>query len=147
MIPIENNGWKIYFHPEYASQREKLENQVIKLSGRLSEEKYLNHSTVKLFASLVRLEDVLIPNNPLDSSFALKNELKGYSRVKGKGLDSRRRLFFKVFKDEKNIFILWLGYPRKDGAKDDCYTVFKKMVSRGLFPKSIDEMFKGFRKR
>ncbi|MBN3925186.1 MAG: type II toxin-antitoxin system YhaV family toxin [Nostoc sp. NMS4] len=40
----------------------------------------------------------------------------------------------------KVIAILWLGFPRKEGAKDDCYEVFTKMVARGTFPDSLDEL-------
>jgi toxin YhaV len=40
----------------------------------------------------------------------------------------------------KAIVILWLGFPRKEGAKDDCYDVFTKMVTRGTFPDSLDEL-------
>ena len=36
--------------------------------------------------------------------------------------------------------ILWLGFPRKEGAKNDCYQVFTKMVERGTFPDSLDEL-------
>ncbi|MCV3212421.1 type II toxin-antitoxin system YhaV family toxin [Plectonema radiosum NIES-515] len=40
----------------------------------------------------------------------------------------------------KAIVILWLGFPRKEGAKDDCYQVLTKMVARGTFPDSLDEL-------
>ncbi len=39
-----------------------------------------------------------------------------------------------------DIVILWLGWPRKKGDKKDCYEVFKKMVDRGEFPDSIEEL-------
>ncbi|MGI2902721.1 type II toxin-antitoxin system YhaV family toxin [Tolypothrix sp. VBCCA 56010] len=38
------------------------------------------------------------------------------------------------------IAILWLEFPRKEGAKDDCYRVFTKMVEAGRFPDSLDEL-------
>jgi toxin YhaV len=40
----------------------------------------------------------------------------------------------------KAIFVLWLGYPRKQGDKNDCYKVFTKMVERGDFPNSLDAL-------
>jgi toxin YhaV len=48
----------------------------------------------------------------------------------------------------KAIVILWLGYPRKEGDKKDCYTVFAKMIDtgvpvlrdRGQFPEDIAEL-------
>jgi toxin YhaV len=58
------------------------------------------------------------------------------------GLPERYRLFFRVFDTPqlKAIVILWLGFPRKEDAKDDCYQVFTKMVTRGAFPDSLDEL-------
>ncbi len=57
------------------------------------------------------------------------------------GLPQRYRLFFRVFDTPlKAIVILWLGFPRKEGAKDDCYEIFTKMVTQGAFPDSLDEL-------
>ncbi len=54
----------------------------------------------------------------------------------------RYRLFFRAFEapQQKSIFIVWLGYPRKEGDKNDCYRVFQKMVARGDCPESIDQL-------
>jgi len=30
--------------------------------------------------------------------------------------------------------ILWLGYPRRDGDRNDCYAVFTRLVQRGGLP-------------
>jgi len=43
-------------------------------------------------------------------------------------------------KEYKAIFVLWLGYPRKQGDKNDCYKAFTKMVERGDFPNSLDAL-------
>ncbi len=58
------------------------------------------------------------------------------------GLPQRYRLFFRAFDTPqlKAIVILWLGFPRIEGAKYDCYEVFTKMVARGTFPDSLDEL-------
>lgn len=50
------------------------------------------------------------------------------------------RLFFKVFQERSSIVILWMGYPRKEGSKIDCYTVFKKKVSRGEVPANFNDL-------
>ncbi len=50
------------------------------------------------------------------------------------GLPERYRLFFRAFKKQKIIIILWLGFPRKEGDKKDCYQVFTKKVENGEFP-------------
>jgi toxin YhaV len=79
---------------------------------------------------------------PFASHFALTGALKRYGRVKKMGLPERYRLFFRAFDtpELKSIVILWLGFPRKDGAKNDCYQVFTKMVARGTFPDNLDEL-------
>ncbi|MEA5502779.1 type II toxin-antitoxin system YhaV family toxin, partial [Halotia wernerae UHCC 0503] len=50
------------------------------------------------------------------------------------------KLFFRAFKQQKIIIILWLGYPRKEGDKKDCYQVFTRKVENGEFPASIDDL-------
>jgi toxin YhaV len=72
----------------------------------------------------------------------LTGALKKYGRMKKMGLPGRYRLFFRVFdtSELKAIVILWLGYPRKEGDRNDCYTVFTKMVERGDFPSTIAEL-------
>ncbi len=58
------------------------------------------------------------------------------------GLPERHHLFFRALKtaEQKAIFILWLGYPRKEGDKNDCYAAFTKRVSRSDFPETLDEL-------
>ena len=63
-----------------------------------------------------------------------------YSRLKKLGLPNRYRLFFKIFPQQKAIIILWLGFPRKEGDKKDCYRVFTKMVEKGQFPLSLKDL-------
>jgi toxin YhaV len=56
------------------------------------------------------------------------------------GLPSRYRLFFRAFKEQKAIIIFWLGFPRKEGDKNDCYQVFTEKVKNGDFPENLDEL-------
>jgi toxin YhaV len=58
------------------------------------------------------------------------------------GLPERYRLFFRVLKtlEQNAVFILWLEYPRKTGDKNDWYAAFGRMVNRGDFPESLDEL-------
>ena len=32
------------------------------------------------------------------------------------------------------LLILWLGFPRKEGDRNDCYATFSRMMSRGDCP-------------
>lgn len=137
------NGWRIYFLRRlFGQQRQDLREEVRRLKEKLSNEEYIHHPTVKLYVAIMRAVKEIIPADPLASRFALTGPLKRYGRVKKMGLPNRYRLFFRVFQagEQKSIFILWLGYPRKEGDKKDCYAVFQKMVERGDFPGSLDEL-------
>lgn len=43
------------------------------------------------------------------------------------------------------IIILWLGFPRKEGDKKDCYQVFSQKVLSGEFPDSLEELLSELR--
>ncbi|HEY9800267.1 MAG TPA: type II toxin-antitoxin system YhaV family toxin [Leptolyngbyaceae cyanobacterium] len=143
MAKFVSNGWEIYFHPQlFATQYQELLERVSRLQGQLPEAEYKTHATVKLFAAITTAIESKIPLDPFASHFALTGALKRYGRVKKMGLPERYRLFFRALETEKLkvIVILWLGFPRKEGAKDDCYQVFTKMIERGTFPDSMDEL-------
>ena len=134
------NGWTILFHPLFNDQWQQLLNLVKSLRSRLSQENFVQHPQVKLFKALTLGIEEKIPNDPLASYFALRKPLDKYSRLKKMGLPNRYRLFFKVFPQQKAIIVLWLGFPRKEGDKKDCYRVFAKMVKKGQFPLSLKDL-------
>lgn len=137
MKPIEKNGWKIYFHPLFYQQWQELVNKVKHLKGKLTTEKFVTHSDVKLLKAIDIGIKEKIPTNPFASYFCLQKPLQKYSRLKKMGLPARYRLFFRVFKEANTIIILWLGYPRKEGDKKDCYKVFSQLVTQGNFPEDM----------
>ena len=134
------NGWTILFHPVFEQQRKELVNNVKTLRKRLSKADFVKHPQVKLFKGITVGIEEKIPVDPLASYFALRKPLAKYSRLKKMGLPSRYRLFFKVFPQQKAIVILWLGFPRREGDKNDCYRVFTKLVERGQFPASLKDL-------
>jgi toxin YhaV len=134
------NGWTILFHPLFNDQWQQLLHQVKSLRSRLPTNDFVRHRQVKLFKALTVGIEEKIPNDPLASYFALRKPLDKYSRLKKMGLPNRYRLFFKVFPQQKVIIILWLGFPRKEGDKKDCYRVFAKMVKKGQFPLSLKDL-------
>lgn len=137
------NGWRIYFIKIlFGKQRQDLQAKVHKLKKTLPPEEYRLHPTVKLYTAIMVAIKDKIPLDPFASHFALTGVLKKYGRVKKMGLPDRYRLFFRALQtqEHKAIFILWLGYPRKEGDKNDCYKVFTKMVNQGNFPDSIDAL-------
>ena len=60
------------------------------------------------------------------------------------GLPHRYRLFFRAFAERKVIIILWLGFPRKEGDRRDCYQVFSRMVANGKLPDSYESLVGAF---
>ncbi|MGL5938851.1 MAG: type II toxin-antitoxin system YhaV family toxin [Waterburya sp.] len=134
------NGWNILFHPIFNEQWQNLRYSVKSLRSRLSQEDFVKHPQVKLFKAVTVGIEQKIPAEPLASYFALKKPLQKYSRMKKMGLPKRYRLFFKVFSQQQTIIILWLGFPRKEGDKKDCYQVFSKMIEQGQFPINLSEL-------
>lgn len=143
MSILIRNGWEIYFHRRlFGQQRSELRQQVRQLKAKLPEAEYVTHPTTKLLAAVMSGIKEKIVLDPFAPHFALKGPLKFYGRLKGMGLPKRYRLFFRAFEAEgrKVLIILWLGYPRKQGDKKDCYTVFTQKVSSGEFPESLEEL-------
>lgn len=137
------NGWQIHFVKRlFGKQRRDLQAEAKHLKKTLSLDDYFRHPQVKLYTAIMVAIKEKIPTDPFASHFALTGPLKRYGRVKKMGLPDRYRLFFQAMQldDEKHLFILWLGYPRKAGDKNDCYTAFTRMVYRGDIPESIDEL-------
>jgi toxin YhaV len=136
-------GWEIYFHPQlFERQYQEIVARVQILQTTLPPDNYIKHPIVKLLAAITIGIEEKIPSDPHAKYFALTGVLKRYSRMKKMGLPGRYRLFFRVFDtpEMKAIVILWLGYPRKEGDKNDCYQVFTKMVERGEFPTNITDL-------
>ncbi len=136
-------GWEIYFHPQlFEQQYQALLARVQILKTNLNPDDYKTHPTVKLFAAITIGIEEKISSDPFAAHFCLTGALKRYSRMKKMGLPGRYRLFFRVFdtSEMKAILFLWLGYPRKEGDRNDCYEVFTKMMNRGEFPEKLDEL-------
>jgi toxin YhaV len=137
------NGWRIYFLRRlFGKQRRDLQAQVRELRKTLTPEEYRTHATVKLYTAIMIAIKEKIPLDPRASHFALTGFLKRYGRVKKMGLPDRYRLFFRTFEKDgqKTVFILWLGYPRKQGDKNDCYQAFTRKVKSGEIPESLDDL-------
>jgi toxin YhaV len=139
MKPIICQGWKIYFHPLFFQQWQDLLNRVIALKQKLGAEAFIHHPDAKLLKAVDQGIKEKIAQDPLASHFALTGSLRRFSRLKKMGLPHRYRLFFRVFREQQSIVILWLGFPRKAGDKKDCYAVFEKLVKRGDFPRNMTD--------
>lgn len=134
------NGWQIFFYPLFNKQWVELRDRVRGLKISLSKEEFVLHPDAKLLKALNIGIKEKIPQDHFAAYFILKKPLHKYGRLKKMGLPERYRLFFRAFKEQKIIIILWLGFPRKEGDKKDCYQVFSKKVENGDFPENIDEL-------
>jgi toxin YhaV len=139
-MPLNMHGWTIVFYKDFRVQREDLTDRAIKLKSRLALEDFVRHPDVKLLKAIDSGIRDKIALDPFASHFALRKPLQKYGRLKKMGLPQRYRLFFRAFDEQKVIIILWLGFPRKEGDRQDCYAVFSRMVANGKLPESYDAL-------
>lgn len=143
---FKSQGWEIYYGLTYSRQIGNMVKVVRKLRERFldNNKAYASHPAVKQLAAINDAMKRLVPSDPYGEPFVLRGELKEYCRVKGRGIGERSRLFYRAFEldNRKAIIYLWLGYPRKHGDKNDCYTVFKKAVKDSLTKGSLDCMLR-----
>jgi toxin YhaV len=135
--PLLRHGWQIAFQPQlFARQYAELKAEVRRLRQELEPASYARHPQVKLLAAVMAGIKEHIAADPYATRFCLSGPLRRYGRLKGLGLPDRYRLFFRPFESEerKLLLILWLGHPRRDGDRNDCYAVFSRMVQRGDLP-------------
>jgi toxin YhaV len=140
MSQLDDHGWTILFYTDFRLQWEDLTARVRKLKSRLESEDFIRHPDVKLLKAVDTGIRAKIPLDPFASHFALRKPLQKYGRLKKMGLPQRYRLFFRAFADQQIIIVLWLGFPRKEGDRQDCYQVFSRMVANGKLPESYESL-------
>ena len=133
--PPRINGWLMLLHPIFEQRYRSLLADVRRLNNELaSEEAYRQHPTVKLTAAVRRLVLEIVPQNPNAREFLLRRPLQHFRRAKKRGLPPRYRLFWVVSVEASTIIFLYLNDEatlRKEGARTDPYTIFKRLVERG----------------
>jgi toxin YhaV len=140
------NGWTLYEHPQFTSQREALERAVEALRAK-HPEGYRASADAKLLAAIARLTLELIPADPGAPQFRQGDTLgkarKHWFRAKfGNG---RYRLFYQFNSQAKVIIYAWVNDEdslRTYGARRDAYAVFKAMLEKGNSPDSWSELVK-----
>jgi toxin YhaV len=140
MSQFNADGWTILFYTDFRLQWEDLTARVRKLRSRLEPEDFIRHPDVKLLKAVDVGIRAKISLDPFASHFALRKPLQKYGRLKKMGLPQRYRLFFRAFAEQQIIIILWLGFPRKEGDRQDCYQVFSRMVANGKLPESYESL-------
>jgi toxin YhaV len=135
--PLHRHGWEIAFQPQlFAMQYNELKAEVKRLKQELDPASFARHPQVRLLAAVMEGIKERIPVDPYASRFALSGPLRRYGCLKGLVLPDRYRLFFRPLEAEgrRLLLILWLGFPRKHGDRNDCYAVFSRLVRRGELP-------------
>ncbi len=144
MKPFDANGWTILFYTDFQLQWADLTAKVVKLKSKLDPKDFVTHPDVKLLKAIDSGIRGKISVDPFAHHFSLRKPLHQYGRLKKMGLPQRYRLFFRAFAERRVIIILWLGFPRKEGDRRDCYQVFSKMVANGKLPDSYESMVAEF---
>jgi toxin YhaV len=133
--------WEAYFFRKFLQTYLRLKTDVERLKA-VDPHNYAQRFKPKLLKQLQKvIKDVIA--DPLDPDYLLKGPLRGWRRVKKRGLSNRYRLFFIVFMQEKEIVFVWLNDEttlRKQGSSSDVYRAFESIVNKGEIPKERDSL-------
>lgn len=137
------NGWTLYKGTLFEILEDRLKDEVEALKNTSN---YLSHPKAKLLKAIYKCTMEEIPKDPNNPCYRLgskiRKKFKGYRRAKNY-MPSRYRLFFRFDSRKKEIFYLWFNNEstlRKDGAKTDVYTVFRKMLENQTIPTKLKEL-------
>ncbi len=142
--PFEVNGWKIYTHPLFLNQFEKLLAQVERLCNK-DPDNYQSKNATKRLAAVAKLAFEVIPQDPASKyrqGTTLGNENKHWFRAK---FFQHYRLFFRYHLKNKIIVFAWVNdedSKRAYESNKDAYRVFKKMLESGHPPNDWDLLLK-----
>lgn len=142
---MEAHGWRLFVHPLFEEQLEKLTDRVAVLVSR-DPGGYVSHPATKLLTTINHHVREAIPRDPNAPEFRQGNTLgrdnRHWFRAKVHG---RYRLFYRFSTEHKIIVFAWVNDEetlRKSGAKTDPYAVFKSMLESGEPPGSFAELLR-----
>lgn len=152
---MEVNGWRLFQHPLFREQYQKLLTEAEKLQAQ-QPDTFQNNKTVKLLKRITELIIEEIPDDPAHERWNQGNTLgKDYRHWKRAkfGKDRRYRLFFRYDAKTKAvppgkgkaIVYAWVNDEntmRKEGDKNDPYAIFARGLVRGEPPNSFDTLMK-----
>jgi toxin YhaV len=140
---MEAHGWRLFVHPLFQAQLERLTKRVEKLASS-DPHGYVSHPATKMLATINHYIQDAIPRNPNGPEFRQGNTLglgnRHWFRAKFHG---RYRLFYRFSTEHKVIIYVWVNDEaglRKAGSKTDPYAVFKTMLESGDPPSSFAEL-------
>lgn len=145
MTEIRRNGWRIYLHPLFLAEQEKLVVEVAKARAA-DPVGYESKRCTKLLVALRKMAYVEIPADPLNARFRQGGTLgESYKHwFRGKYLQ-QYRLFFRVSDKDRIIILSWVndeGTKRAYESKTDAYRMFRKMLDRGNPPDDWKDLVK-----
>jgi toxin YhaV len=142
---MEAHGWRLFTHPLFQTQLERLTKRVAKLASA-DPDGYVAHPATKMLATIDHHMRDAIPRNPNGPEFRQGNTLgpdnRHWFRAKFHG---RYRLFYRFSTEHKIIVYVWVndeGSLRKSGSRTDPYAVFKSMLESGEPPNSFAELMR-----
>jgi len=142
---MEAHGWRLFAHPLFQAQLERLAKRVGKLASS-DPNGYVSHPATKMLATINHYVREAIPRDPNSSEFRQGNTLgpdnRHWFRAKFHG---RYRLFQRFSTEQKIIVYAWVndeGSLRKSGSKTASYVVFKAMLESGEPPSSFADLLR-----
>jgi toxin YhaV len=142
---MEAYGWRLFVHPLFQAQLERLAKRVEKLASR-DPDGYASHPATKMLATVNHYILDAIPRNPNGPEFRQGNTLgpgnRHWFRAK---FHARYRLFYRFSSEQKVIIYVWVNDEsilRKSGSRTDPYVVFKAMLEAGDLPNSLAELLR-----
>lgn len=137
------NGWRLFAHPLFTQQLERLTAQVEILAAK-DPATYKDLPATKLLATIRRYILEVIPRDPNASEFRQGNTLgednRHWFRAK---FHERYRLFYRFSSQGRVIIYAWVNDEeslRKTGAKTDPYSIFRNMLTSGNPPSSMHQL-------
>jgi toxin YhaV len=137
------NGWRLFAHPLFTQQLERLTAQVEILAAK-GPATYKDQPATKLLATIRRYILEIIPRDPNASAFRQGNTLiednHHWFRAK---FHERYRLFYRFSSQDRVIIYAWVNDEeslRRAGAKTDPYTIFRNMLASGNPPSSMRQL-------
>jgi toxin YhaV len=137
------SGWKLYAHPLFAQQLQRLTDQVEGLAAK-DPVGFQEQPAAKLLNTINRHIREIIPRDPNSADFRQGNTLGSDNRhwFRAK-FHERYRLFYRFSSKDKVIVYAWINDEktlRKSGSRTDPYRVFRAMLEAGDPPNSMEQL-------
>jgi len=140
---MESRGWRLFVHPLFEAQLQKLTKRVGRLASN-DPRGYASHPAAKTLATINHFILESIPRDPNSPEFRQGNTLgtdnRHWFRAK---FHDRYRLFYRFSAQHKIIVYALVNDDeslRRARSKTDPYAVFKAMLESGNLPNSFADL-------